>query len=38
MKEKSTHLFHMGKFHCTADLIFDWFGFSQTSKSVGNST
>ena len=27
-----------GKFHCTADLLFDWFGFDQTSKAVANST
>ena len=25
---------HRGKFHCTADLLFDWFGFDQTSKTV----
>ena len=23
-----THLPHKGKYHCTADLLFDWFGFS----------
>ena len=22
------------KFHCTADLLFDWFGFNQTSKYI----
>ena len=28
----------MGKYHCTADLLFDRFGFNQTSKSASNST
>ena len=23
-----------GKYHCAADLQFDWFGFDQTSKTV----
>ena len=23
-----------GKYQCTADLMLDWFGFGQTSKSV----
>ena len=23
--------------HCTADLMFDWFGFNQTSKADANS-
>ena len=27
-----------GKYHCTADLLFDWFGFNQTSKTVVHST
>ena len=27
-----------GVYHCTADLLFDWFGFDQTSKSVIYST
>ena len=25
---ENTHLLHMGKYHCTADLLFDWFVFS----------
>ena len=29
---------HMGKYHCTADILFDWFGFDQTSKYVANTT
>ena len=32
----NTHLVHKGKFHWTADLLFDWFGFGQTSKCVVN--
>ena len=35
-KAKNTH--HMGKYHSTADLLFDWFGFDQTSKADANST
>ena len=27
-----------GKYQCTADLLFDWFKFDQTSKSLSNST
>ena len=30
----NTHLHRKGKYHCMADLPFDWFGFGQTSKSV----
>ena len=33
---ENTH--HRGKYHCTADLLFDWFGFIQTSKADGEST
>ena len=25
---ENTHLLRKGKYHCTADLLFDWFGFS----------
>ena len=32
----NTH--HRGKYHCTADLLFDWFGYGQTSKADANST
>ena len=34
------NLFLEGQYHCTADLLFDWFGCSryQTSKFVVNST
>ena len=32
---ENTH--HRGKYHCMADLLFDWFGFDQTSKYVANS-
>ena len=31
---ENTHLLRKGKYHCTADLLLDWFGFGQTSKSV----
>ena len=33
---ENTH--HRGKDHCMADLLFDWFGFNQTSKAYQNST
>ena len=33
----NTHLLRKGKNHCTVDLLFDWFGFNQTSKYVTNS-
>ena len=29
---------HRGKYHCMADLLFDWFGFDRTSKYVANLT
>ena len=29
---------HWGKYHCMADLLFDWFGFDQSSKADANST
>ena len=35
-KSEKTH--HRGKYHCTADRLFDWFGFDQTSKTVIHST
>ena len=25
---ESTHLLYKGKYHCTADLLFDWLGLS----------
>ena len=28
----------IGNYHCPADLLFDWFGFDQTSKTVVNAT
>ena len=31
---ENTHLLRKGKYHCTADLLFDRLGFGQTSKSV----
>ena len=32
------HAHHKEKYHCASDLLFDWFGFNQTSKAVANST
>ena len=32
---ENTH--HRGKYHCTADLQFDWFVFDKTSKTVNIS-
>ena len=29
---------HWEKYHCTAELLFNWFGFDQASKAVANST
>ena len=29
---------HKGKYYYTVDLLFDWFGFDQTSKTVVHST
>ena len=31
----NTH--HRGKYQCTSDLLFDWFRFDQTSKTVVNT-
>ena len=36
VKAETTH--HRGKHYCTADLLFEWFGFDQRSKTVVNST
>ena len=36
---ENTHLLRKGKYHCAAgDLLFDWFGFDQSCKSLSNST
>ena len=35
---ENTHLLCKAKYPCTTDLLFDWFGFHQTSKSVVNPT
>ena len=29
---QNTQLLRKGKYHYTADILFDWFGFNQTSK------
>ena len=31
------HSLNKGKYHCVADLLSDWFGLTQTGKSVVNS-
>ena len=36
LQPENTH--HIGKYHYTVDLQFDWFGFDQTSKYVVQST
>ena len=28
-RSENTHLLCKGKYHCTADLLFDWLGFSR---------
>ena len=33
-KPENTHLLCKGKYHCTADLLFDQWRFGQTSKSL----
>ena len=38
VQSKNTHLLHKGKYHCTADILLDCFGFDQTCKSLSNST
>ena len=35
---ENTHLLCKGKYQCMADLLFDWFGFDQTSKADAYST
>ena len=35
-KPENTH--HRGKYQCTADFLFDWFGCDQTGKFDANST
>ena len=34
----NTSSHHRGKYHSTADLLFDWFEFDQTSKTTVQST
>ena len=38
MNDKPDNTYHRGNYHCMADLLFDWFGFDQTSKTVVHST
>ena len=37
-KAENTHLLCKGKYHCMADLLFDWFVFDQTCKYLSKST
>ena len=34
---ENTDLLCKGKYHCMTDLLFDWFGFDQTSQTVVHS-
>ena len=34
---ENTHLFLKGKYYCTDDLLFNWFAFDQTCKSLSFS-
>ena len=36
MQSENTN--HRGKYYSTADLLFDLFGFDQTTKTVANKT
>ena len=38
MSLKSENTYHRGKYHSTADLLFDCFVLDQTSKADANST
>ena len=35
---EKTHLLCKAKYNCIFDLLFDWFGFDQTCKSLSNPT
>ena len=35
-QSENTNTHQRGKYQCTADLLFDWFGFDQTSKAIAN--
>ena len=38
LSRQAKNNYHKGKDHCTVDLLFDWFGFGQTSKTADQST
>ena len=38
IKDPSESTHRRWKYHCTVDLLFNWFGFDQTSKVDANST
>ena len=37
LEQRTLAYFIRGKYHSTANLLFDWFGLNQKSKSVVNS-
>ena len=37
MQRTLTYFVRTSRYHCSADLLFDWFGFDQTCKSLSNS-
>ena len=37
LTSENTKFFHRWKNHCMDDLLFDWFGFDQTSNSLVHS-
>jgi len=37
-KQLPENTYQKGNYNCTANLVFDWFGFDQTSKADANST
>ena len=38
LKARPENTHNRGKCHCMADLLFDWFGFDRTIKTVVHST
>lgn len=36
LRQENSHLHYNWKNHCMANLLFDWTGFNQTSKFIGN--
>ena len=38
VSESAENIYHRRKYHCTVDLLLDWFWFCHTSKAYGNAT